>query len=59
LAKVVKIHGASKVSEESGIARQAIYKMLSSDGNPSFKNVTKLLEAIGLELTIKAKKDAS
>jgi len=58
LAKVVKAHGATRVAEESGIARQALYKMLSSEGNPSFKNVNKLLEAVGLELTIK-KKDAS
>lgn len=59
LAKVVKIHGASKVSEETGITRQAIYKMLSGEGNPSFKNVNKLLEAVGLELTVRRKKSAS
>jgi probable addiction module antidote protein len=59
LAKVIKAHGATKVSEETGIARQALYKMLSGGGNPSFKNVNKLLEAVGLELTIKSKKHAS
>ncbi len=58
LAKVIKAHGATRVAEETGIARQALYKMLSSEGNPSFKNVNKLLEAVGLELTVK-KKDAS
>lgn len=58
LAKVIKAHGATRVAEESGIARQALYKMLSTEGNPSFKNVNKLLEAVGLELTVK-KKDAS
>jgi probable addiction module antidote protein len=59
LAKVVKAHGATKVAEESGIARQALYKMLSGQGNPSFKNIYKLLEAVGLELTIKSRKRAS
>lgn len=58
LAKVIKAHGATRVAEESGIARQALYKMISIEGNPSFKNVNKLLEAVGLELTVK-KKDAS
>lgn len=58
LAKVVKAHGATRIAEEAGIARQALYKMLSSEGNPSFKNINKLLEAVGLELTVK-KKDAS
>ena len=37
LARVVKAHGATRVAEETGIARQALYKMLSFDGNPSFK----------------------
>jgi probable addiction module antidote protein len=59
LARVVKAHGATKVSAETGIARQALYKMLSSDGNPSFKNVSRLLEAVGLELTVKVKGRAS
>lgn len=59
LAKVVKAHGTTKVSEETGIARQALYKMFSNDGNPSFKNISKLLEAVGLELTIKSKNRAS
>lgn len=58
LAKVVKAHGATRLAEETGIARQALYKMLSTEGNPSFKNINKLLEAVGLELTVK-KKDAS
>jgi probable addiction module antidote protein len=59
LARVVKAHGITKVAEDTGLARQALYKMLSRGGNPSFKNVTKLLDAIGLEWTIRAKKDAS
>lgn len=42
-----------RVAEESGIARQALYKMRYREGNPSFKNVNKLLEAVGLKLTVK------
>ena len=59
LAKVIKAHGGTKVAEETGLARQALYKMLSRGGNPSFKNVTKLLDAVGLEWTIRVKEDAS
>ncbi|WP_374073512.1 addiction module antidote protein [Bdellovibrio bacteriovorus] len=55
LAEIVKIHGVSKISSETGIARQALYKMLSSEGNPSFKNVAKLLAAVGLEISIQPK----
>jgi probable addiction module antidote protein len=59
LATVVKVHGPSQISEEAGISRQALHKMLSTSGNPSFKNISKLLEALGLELTVRKKKKAS
>ena len=59
LADVVRVHGATKISSETGIARQAIYKMLSSEGNPSFKNISKLLDSLGLEVTIQTKNKVS
>lgn len=55
LSNVVRVHGASSVSSDIGVSRQSIYKMLSKDGNPSFKNIKKMLDALGLELTIKLK----
>ena len=59
LSKVIKAHGATALAAESGIARQAIYKMCSSEGNPSFKNISKLLSVIGLELTVQTKSKVS
>lgn len=59
LAKVIKAHGATALASETGIARQALYKMCSSEGNPSFKNVSKLLAAIGLEITVQPKSKVS
>lgn len=59
LAEIIKIHGVSKIASEAGIARQALYKMLSSEGNPSFKNISKLLNALGLELTVQTKHKVS
>lgn len=56
LGDVVKAHGIAHVSEATGIARQAVYQMLSSDGNPTIKNVHKILDQLGLELTVKPKK---
>lgn len=55
LVKVVRIHGASSVSSDIGVSRQAIYKMLSKSGNPSFKNIWKMLDSLGFELTVKLK----
>ena len=59
LAEVTKAHGASAVSAETGITRQALYKMLSFDGNPSFKNVSKLLDTLGFEITVQVKSKVS
>lgn len=59
LSKVMKAHGATALASETGIARQALYKMCSAEGNPSFKNVTKLLAALGLEITIQPKTKVS
>lgn len=56
LADVVKAHSMSTVADITGLTRQAIYKMLSREGNPSLHNINKLLEAVGLELTVKPKK---
>jgi probable addiction module antidote protein len=56
LNDVAKACGMSQLSEESGVNRQAIYKMLSENGNPSYKNIVKILEALGLELQVRLKK---
>lgn len=55
LLHVVKAKGVSKISENSNINRQAIYKMLSSDGNPTLNNLYALLDALGLKMSVKPK----
>lgn len=59
LADVVKAHGISDLANETGIARQAIYAMTSKKGNPTLQNINKILNAIGLEITVRSKKSAS
>jgi probable addiction module antidote protein len=36
--------------EETGLTRQALYKALSSDGNPEFATVLKVIRALGFRL---------
>jgi len=55
LGDVVKAHGVSKISEITGIARQALYRMISKDGNPTIKNLNRLLNSVGLEIDIRVK----
>ena len=56
LGDIVKAYGVGDISEKSGLSRQTIYKMLSESGNPTHKNLVAILDAIGLELTVKPKK---
>lgn len=46
--------GITKISKETHINRQHIYKMLSDKGNPSFDNIGSLLNALGLQLKVEA-----
>ena len=50
LGVVARAHGMSQLAEETGLTRQALYKALSSDGNPEFATVLKVIRALGLRL---------
>lgn len=52
LRQVAKAHGMTKVAEKSGMARQAMYRALSEDGNPELSSLRALLDAIGLRLSV-------
>lgn len=52
LGKVAKAHGMAEVSSESGIGREALYKMLSGEGNPGLANIIQILHACGLTLAV-------
>jgi probable addiction module antidote protein len=50
LGVVARARGMSQIAEETGLTRQALYKALSSDGNPEFATVLKVLRALGFHL---------
>ncbi len=50
LGNVVKARGMSKVTKTAGINRENAYKSISKEGNPTIKNVTAILDAVGLRL---------
>ena len=56
LGDVVRAYGVSHISEQTGIGRQAIYRMLSEKGNPTHNNLAAILDVLGLELTVRRKK---
>ena len=47
--------GMSKLAEETNLTREALYRMLSNDGNPTFSSISSIIEALGLKLELTAK----
>jgi probable addiction module antidote protein len=54
LGVIARARGMSKLARESGVAREALYKALSQEGNPEFSTIVKVVNAMGLELAVKA-----
>lgn len=59
LRHVAKAHGMTAIAKKSGMARQAMYRALSQDGNPELSSLKALLNAMGLQLSVEQKKKAS
>lgn len=51
LNNVVRARGMTQVANDSGLARQSLYKALSQSGNPSFETLNKIMAALGLRLS--------
>jgi probable addiction module antidote protein len=54
LGTVARARGMSQVAQASGLSRESLYKSLSAEGNPEFGTVLRVMQAMGLKLTIKA-----
>ena len=56
LRKYVQANGGmSRCAEKTHLAREAIYRMLSEEGNPEFRSIEAILEANGLQFSIRPK----
>ncbi|MEJ0063646.1 MAG: addiction module antidote protein [Alphaproteobacteria bacterium] len=54
LGTIARARGMSKVAKQSGLSRESLYKALSADGNPEFGTVMRVMQALGLKLSVKA-----
>ena len=52
LGVVARARGMSQIAKETGLGRESLYKALSSDGNPEFATVLRVLKALGLRLSV-------
>lgn len=51
LRRVAEAQGMSWLAQKTGINRQALYQMLSEDGNPTIKNFMVIVQNLGLRMT--------
>jgi probable addiction module antidote protein len=59
LRDVAKAKGISQVAKETNLNRETMYRMLSEKGNPNLSSLNKLLDTLGLTLSIGRKESAA
>ena len=50
LGDIARSRGMTSVAADAGLGRESLYKALSSEGNPRFATVFKVLQATGIRL---------
>jgi len=51
----VRTGGMTQLSKTTDLAREALYRSLSKDGNPRLNTLTKVLDAFGLRMSVTVK----
>jgi probable addiction module antidote protein len=52
IADVAKARGVSKVAKDSGLGRESLYKALAPGAKIRYETVRKLLDSLGVRLTV-------
>ena len=58
LGVVARARGMSDLARRTGLTRQALYKALSGDGNPTFTTIAKVADALGMRIVLAAKPES-
>ena len=52
LGNIARSKGMAEIADKAGVNRQALYRSLSAEGNPSLSTLTAVLKALGLKLHV-------
>jgi probable addiction module antidote protein len=55
IGDIARSKGMSQIAKDLNLARESLYRSLSSDGNPSFNTIVKVLDNVGLQLSVREK----
>ena len=50
IGDIARARGMTQLARDTGMGRESLYKALSSDGNPEFSTVLKVLQALNIQL---------
>lgn len=53
IGDLARAKGMTQVAKDAGLSRESLYRALSIDGNPSLATILKVLQALGLRLSVK------
>ena len=59
LGNIARSKGMTEMARKTGLGRQALYKALSEDGNPTLETLVAVLASLGLELTVQKRTAAA
>jgi probable addiction module antidote protein len=53
LGVVARAKGMTAIAEQTGLSREQLYRSFSKKGNPTLKTTLAVMQALGIELTVK------
>ncbi|MFM2041832.1 MAG: hypothetical protein RLY86_408 [Pseudomonadota bacterium] len=57
LGVIARARGMSQLARDAGLSRESLYKALSETGNPEFATILKVVQALGLTLSVQPTAD--
>ena len=55
LGDIAKARGMTQIAKDAGIGRESLYKALREGANPRYDTIAKVIQALGLKLTVSSK----
>lgn len=52
VSDVARARGIAKVAQDSGLGRESLYKALAPGAKPRYETIRKLMDALGVKLTV-------
>jgi probable addiction module antidote protein len=52
LGQVARAKGMTQLARETGLAREALYRALSAEGNPELATIMKVMKALDIHLSV-------